>query len=362
MIGTAAVETPARPKLVRRWLRAGGFALLAAALVAWAFRGAAWDATWAVLRVVRWEFLLLSPLLMLTALAVRAHRWGALLRVSQPAGSFRARYSAVLIAMAMNGFLPGSVSELGRAMALRHSAGVPATTALGGVAAERIFDLAMVLGLILAPWLAGGAGATSAGKLVATVAWLALGVVLAALLMYAMAQWPGRTLAVLDWIAPRVGLGRWLERLRGTAVGVLDGLQGLRHPKVCLRALLGTLVLWLLVCLSHLACLAAVGESAVGFAGAMHLAGVMAIAIVLPLTAGAIGPLEAAVRLALGAYGVAVASIVAFVVLQRAMLYLAAVPIGMFCLARQGLTLRELIPRAPVSPTDKRESQESARP
>lgn len=355
-------ETPARPKpVLRRRLRALVLALVAVALLAWAFRGAAWDETWAVLRAARWEFVPLSLLLMLAALAVRARRWGTLLAVSQPAGNFRARFSAVLIAMAMNGFLPGSVSELARAMVLRHSAGVPATRALGGVVAERIFDLAIVVGLILTPWLVAGANAAAGGSLLLTVTWLALGVALTGLGLFAMARWPGRVLAMVDWLVPRVGLGRISVRIRGTAVGLLEGLEGLRHPKVCLHALLDTVVMWLLISLAHLASLAAVGASGIGLDGAMHLAGVMAVAIVLPISAGAIGPLEAAVRLALEGYGIGVASVIAFVVLQRAMLYLVTVPIGMFCLARLGLTLRQLMPHPPAAAVEKRAIEEAVR-
>jgi len=77
---------------------------------------------------------------------LRAYRWQVILGPESGVG-LREAYHPMIIGFMLNGILPGRVGEFARPIILKHKSAVPFTTGIATVAAERVFDLLMLIGL-----------------------------------------------------------------------------------------------------------------------------------------------------------------------------------------------------------------------
>lgn len=86
--------------------------------------------------------------LVLLSFAVRSYRWKIILGTDTGI-PFRSAYHPLMIGFMINCVLPGRVGELARPAILQQRNAVPFSTGLATVAAERLFDLVMLLGLFV---------------------------------------------------------------------------------------------------------------------------------------------------------------------------------------------------------------------
>ena len=123
--------------------------MISAAALYLAFRNVPFDDLMAYLAAVDPFWALASVALVLISFILRAYRWQIILGSSHRI-SFPNAYHPLMIGFMLNGILPGRVGELARPAVLRKQEGVAYTTGLATVAAERTFDVILLLLMLVA--------------------------------------------------------------------------------------------------------------------------------------------------------------------------------------------------------------------
>lgn len=147
-------------KKVGNILKYGISALLAAALLYFAFRGVNWTDFWSALKACRWEYVILSMLFGLLAFLCRATRWRELILPFDSSTTLRTCFNAVNISYVVNMALPRVGEVLRCGYITRHSTketdedGEDRRKAsfdkvLGTAALERSVDIVVLLGLLV---------------------------------------------------------------------------------------------------------------------------------------------------------------------------------------------------------------------
>jgi glycosyltransferase 2 family protein len=221
--------------------------------------------------------------------------------------------TSVLVGYFFNSILPLRAGEVARVVALRRRAGTSIAESSATIIIERAYDVLILLVLLFvtAPWLP-------------EVTWIdtaaALAIALSATVVVAMivlAVWGLRPLHfVLRPLArlPHLSTER-VERL-GASLG--QGLAALQRPSLVLAAIgfttLGWLAwaasTWLLMIGFHLD---------VSFLAALLVVVATSLAMILPSAHSALGVFEAAVLVALGAYGISDADALSFALVLHAL-------------------------------------------
>ncbi len=319
-------------RLVRsRWMRvvvvgASG----AAAVVALWWRGPEWDAVAGAFDVARWRWIAAAGALNLASVFVRSLSWNTTIRqaVARPHPPFRQVFAAFAVGLLGNAALPARAGELARVAVLRrHVAperGIAATLA-GTVFAHRLFDLFAV------------------GALVVYV------LVTARIPHWAMTALFGIALVGLPLLAIALLVahehGRAAVGVEGTALRLVamarQGLAVLRNTAAAVAAILLQVAGWALQLLAVWAVTEAFSMDVPLPAAALVLL-LMNIATVFPLWPGNIGLLQAAVALPLVQYGVAYGTGFAYGLALQALEMSVGVGVGLFFLAREGLTFGAL--------------------
>ena len=230
-------------------------------------------------------------------IAVRALRWQLLFR-RETRPPFRAAASALLVGIFVNSILPARAGEAARIVVLNQQQGTSRVEAIGTVVLERTLDVLCLLLLlfVIVPWLP-------------PVSWLLPAVVLAVAIVVG--------LAVVAWVLARFGdrplraALRPLTRFRFVSEGRVDraganlvqGLAGLRDWRLLAAGLVLTTFSWLWLGLSMWFVLRAFDLGLSPLAGVL-VAIAVNIGMILPSSPAAVGVFEAAVLVALGAYGV----------------------------------------------------------
>ncbi len=284
MTSTTGQETTTRAETrLRSWSFWLGL-LVSLGCLAWAARELDWPAVADALRGVDYVWIGLGVLTVLLTIAARLARWAALLypRQARP-GSL---LTAMLVGQLLNYFAPARAGDLARAYLLGYTEGESKVWALGTVALEKLWDVWTLLCLVgllsfsteLPGWLMSPARGLALLSLLALIfSWLAL------------ANRP-RAIAFMAW------LGRYLPaklgaRLHMSAERLLDGLDGLRQPRVWFWAALWSAVTWGLGALTNHTVFMALGLSLPLSASVMLLV-VLQLGVAVPSLPGSVGILE----------------------------------------------------------------------
>lgn len=321
-----------RPSLPRRrWARAALVLVVvgaAFALVWW--RGPSLDLLRGVFTAVGWHWVAMAIGLSVASVAVRAAAWQAVIDQAMPPPRplFRTVLSAFSIGALGNAALPGRIGELARVAVLVNRSprrGGTWATFAGTVFAHRVLDLVAVGFLVVYVAAAAEIPGWAQTSLLALVA---AGVVL----LGASVAW-----ARHHEVGETDGIGR-VRRL------VTMGRQGLGVMRVPLHAVGATFLQMLGWACQLFAVYAAMRafqiEEALVAAGVVVL--VTNVALVFPLWPGNVGLFQAAVALALVPYGIAYAHGFAFGLGLQAIEVAVAAALGLFFLAREGLSFAML--------------------
>lgn len=256
------------------------------------------------------------------SLVLRAVRWGSLLGAIGYHSSLSGRVLAVYVGFGANAVLPGQAGEVIRPLELARREGLPRSVAAGSTIAERILDGVGVPVLMAVAVLSG---ATDGDDRVVAIPVVVLAV---ASIMVGAAVIAGsdrrRRLAPLARVVP----APWRSRLAGAAGRFLDSAGVLRRGRVLGPVAGQTVVIWLVNAAFYTCVLRAVGVDGPGLLGALFIQGVVACAIALPSTPGAVGPFEAAVALALAEWRVPLADAVAVALVLRGVTTLSVSPVA----------------------------------
>jgi uncharacterized protein (TIRG00374 family) len=114
-----------------------------------AFRNVPFDELLVYLASINYFWILPSVLVILISFALRAYRWKIILE-STGKISFWGAFHPLMIGFMINCILPGRVGELARPAVLQKKENIPFSTGLATVAAERFFDVSILIVLFAA--------------------------------------------------------------------------------------------------------------------------------------------------------------------------------------------------------------------
>jgi uncharacterized protein (TIRG00374 family) len=339
----SSVSAPRSSARALRWPGLVGVAI-SVALLWWALHDVRPADVARELQGVRIWPLLGAVVLATVAFPVRAVRWRYLLRLDGATLPLRPLWHATAIGFMANNLLPARAGEVARAYAARRLLAVRFTTAAASIAIERIFD-----GLVLVALFAGGAwaggfapgtvlGGVTLGGLARGAA-LVFGVALVAAIV--IVHRPAIAVRTTRRIVGLVASPRVTERIVGFVQGAISGLDALKSPGRFSVVLFWSVVNWVTVAASFWLGFVAFGIGLPGSAP-LVLLGVVAFGVAIPSSPGFFGVFEAAVRIALGLYGVDAARAVPFALGYHLTTFIPITLLGIWSLSRAHLHLAEL--------------------
>jgi hypothetical protein len=245
--------------------------LMSVATLYLAFRNVPLAELTAYLRSIAYLWLLPSAGLVMLAFVLRAYRWRLILKSAKTVGFWQA-YHPLMIGFMINCILPGRVGEIARPAILKKEQSVPFSTGIATVAAERIFDMVVLIALLAAVFTTvtrqpdldiefGGWHLNSQVLKTAAVAMIRVAVVLltalACLALSVTRRWIVRAIEAGIALAGRItpNLRSRMEKAGRLLIGMVEGfgvgLSLVAHPRRALTCLGLTILIWALSALSY---------------------------------------------------------------------------------------------------------------
>jgi uncharacterized protein (TIRG00374 family) len=317
---------------VRSWRLLIPLPLIAIAIALIIWRGPDWKPIHDAFTAVTWEWVAAAVGLNLLSVIFRAVAWDTAIKqsIEEPHPRFPLVFSAFAVGLFANAVLPGRVGELARVAVLRRRmAGRKGTTAtlVGSVFAHRMFDVFPAGTLVI--WV----------LLTAKIPNWAFTSIIVALTVGIMLFLTGFMLARRQ----RRELGE-LGRVRQLIVRAREGLAIMRSPAAAAAAASFQFAGWLCQLFAVCATMDAF-DIHLPIAAAGLVLVLINVATIFPLWPGNVGLVQAAVALPLVNYGVGKAHGIAFGIGLQAIEASVGVGVGLFFLAREGLsyaTLRDI--------------------
>jgi glycosyltransferase 2 family protein len=272
---------------------------------------------------------------------LRVYRWQFLFsRETRPA--FGPLASAMLIGQLFNNVLPARAGEAVRAVTLNQSSGTSRAEAAGTILIERAYDVLSLLLLlfVLSPWLPHVSWLRAAA--IFAIA-LSAGLVAAFVIV---AVWKERPLRSLLRPVGRLPLVPE-RRVELAAANLVHGLAGLRRGRLALAAIGLTTLSWAGLGISAWLVLRGfdVGRELSPVAGILVMIAI-GLAMILPSSPAAVGVFEAAVLVALKAYGVPESRALSYALVLHALNFFPYVVAGTLLLQLHAVSLRGRATRA----------------
>jgi len=315
-------------------------AALTVALLTWALHDVSPQLVWNGVKSARFEWLALSVLAFLASFAVRALRWGTLLRAYPDAG-FKIRHSATFIGFAGNCIFPARVGELVRATVLHRYTKVPFATALGSIIAERALDVLVLFAFLLVSF-PRTTQSTQADPFGLQVSWIGTLVITVCGALVVIARRPNWITQAVEQFGRSIRFQSFKPRLINLVNLLLNGIVVFRSPKQAARAVVEGLIMWALIASAYWFAMFSFGITSPGMTGAVFVLSIVALGIALPSSPGHFGPFEAAIRIALGVYAVPTEIIAAFALTLHFLMYASVTTIGITLAMRLGLSWSEI--------------------
>ncbi|HEX2015629.1 MAG TPA: lysylphosphatidylglycerol synthase transmembrane domain-containing protein [Solirubrobacteraceae bacterium] len=312
----------------RHRLRTALYVLVTAATIAFSYlalRDLNFDRVWHALRYSSYGWLIPALVVFAAATVARAVRWRALFAPERrpPLGAVT---NAMLVGYLFNNIMPARAGEAARVVALTKRAGTPPAEALGTVVVERVFDVLSILVIFFAaaPWLPSVSWFRGAA-IAAIVLAVALGAVIVVLAVYGdrPLHFVLRPLSRLPVLS--------IERVEALGHELVEGLSGLRRPRVAFAALAWSLIAWLLSAISAWLATYAFGLH-LGLDAGVLVVVALGLAMILPSPPAAVGVFEAAALLALDAYGKAQETALPYAIVLHMLNFLPFVLAGVIAL------------------------------
>jgi hypothetical protein len=297
-----------------------------------------------VWRSIPLRYPLFFLLLALPQYAVRALRWGLLLRPFKEHVPFRSLWNFSLIGFMISYLLPGRLGEVARPVMLAEKEGIRKSQAIATIVNERLFDLLTVL-VLLAAYLAAGSGNPSPVlRQLRAAAILLLPLVFLIFFLVALANHP----RVFPWTeklvrgASRLLPGRWREKTVAFALHFVRALRldlgwrGVAAVAGC------SLLHWGIIALSYGVLMRGFGGIGLSLPDVIPFLAMIFVSAAVP-TPGMAGSLDLASKYALtGLFQVAAGTAVAFTILFHFLLLLAPITLGLAAFWREGLSFKAL--------------------
>ena len=289
-----------------------------------------------------------SMVAILAGFFLRVVRWRLILGASHRVGYWSAHHP-LMIGFMMNCILPGRIGEIARPVILRKRNEVPFTTGLATVAAERVFDLVMLIGMFAAVLTAvdidpaftrSFAGYQLSGETLADLAqgMVKLSVVMVAgVVLISAEKTRNLVLRLVDILPDRIA-----SFLAGVIENIASGFSLVRDPRrfvACLGLSLGA---WVLTAVSYW--LMALGSPGIGLSF-FELTAVMVIVcffIALPSVPGFWGLWEAGGVFALALFGIPAMEAAGFTLVNHAVQMFPVILVGLISAIVTGVNVLQV--------------------
>jgi uncharacterized protein (TIRG00374 family) len=237
---------------------------------------------------------------------LRALRWWTLFHAAERPPLLEVT-RALFVGYFFNNILPMRAGEAARVISLHGRTGTSRAETLGTVVAERVFDLLALLGILFVayPWL-------PALSWVRAAAILAIVLVAAlAVLVFVLVRWEDRAIHWLLSPLRRIRRDGFAARVELAAINATRGMQAIRDPRVAARALLLTVLSWVVLSFSYWILMHGFALD-LPFSAGLLVTVTINMGLVLPSSPAAIGVFEAATVIALTAFDVSQAEALSY--------------------------------------------------
>ena len=302
--------------------------LISAAALYLVLRWAGWEALLAALKRMDVRFLLLAVVVYLISMLARAAAWQTILNHKYGFGRVLAALNEGYL---LNNVLPWRLGEVGRAVLLGRRSGGSILSVLSSILVERLFDLALALGLLFAllPLVAGIPNVPRTGSIIAVV------LIFIVAVLWLLVRKPVWIESVLSRLPG--GGKRWMpawERVR-------QGLQALQDPRVLFTSLGWMVLTWALAGVEYWLVLKALIPEA-EWTWAFFMLTITLLGGAIPSSPGYFGVFEAAGVLALAAFDVPKAEALAVSLTIHGMVFSIGSLFGLIALLNEGETISGL--------------------
>ena len=310
-----------------------------------AVAGVDWNEAWAAMR--RAQFLYCIPMTAgaVWQLYIRAQRWRILLR---PVGApqMKTLVAATNIGFMANMVLPLRAGEVIRPVLVSRQENQPLGGILATIVLERVFDIFTILALfgMTTALLPVSAEVTRAGYFL-----LAMASLIAVVAVFI--RWQESTaLSLLRWglrpLPPN--LSQPIEKFFG---GFVQALHVLASPAEMLRIVAWSFFLWLVLSAVFGCAILAFHLPVPTVLGSIAVCVIVAIAVSAPSAPGFIGAFQLGCVLGLQLFDVAKSDAIAMSIVLHVTQFVGVVGAGLYSLARQGMSLRQVEEVAEVDGT-----------
>lgn len=274
---------------------------------------------------------------------VRAQRWRVLLKPIGDVDLYPA-FSATIIGFGATSVLPLRLGEIVRPALLGRRLGCGLGPPLSSVVVERLFDMLFVIGMLVALSFV-----QKVDPDVQRAAMLAGVAASGGMTMLVLMQWyPAFANRVIDGV---LGLlpASFSVRIRPIIDGLLKGMSALGDGRAVASVLAYSVLLWAIITGTWAAALLALRIDIPLVSGALTAVVVVAAAVFLPQGPGFVGTWQIACQLALGYFGVSPDVALGYSLLTWAGQMVVNVGFGGLCLAREDVSVMDLIRRTPAT-------------
>jgi uncharacterized membrane protein YbhN (UPF0104 family) len=327
-----SLEKGAQPSFWHRWGRLILGVLVSVGVIFWLGRTLDLRQILIALRDVNYAWVVVGLLMVLLTLWARVLRWHALLDSRQVTAS--GALPPLVLGQLLNLIAPARLGDLGRAYLVTRQGYPSQARALGTVALEKLWDIALLVGLVfgLSFWQPLPIWLMVPTRLTAIGGGVLLGGVLALLLarrhLVARESYPGVWSETAIWRFP--GVLSWLAGVVGRLV---DGLTALQRPRVMLAAGGWSVLAWLFGALANLALFKAFGLP-LSMGMALILLAVLQLGVAVPSVPGRIGVFEGLCLVTLALFGVETNLALGYGIVLHAVVLLPPVALGLWWLLR----------------------------
>lgn len=337
-----------------------GLLVSAAFLAVFAFLFLPFDDIGDVIREANFWYVAPSLIFYFAAVYFRSLRWRYLLRplIGRPR---RALFPVVVVGYMANNILPIRLGEVVRSYYVGLREGVNPAAAFGTVAVERVFDVFVLFFVIAAVWVLPVGdllervaedlpGGTPALLALSVLPFIGVTVIIGAIVILEAAT-VVRLIGRLLFFVP----SRLRVRALGLAARLVEGLTVVRTPRALGAVLLLSLPIWAAeVSMLYVISLGFDIESAFGgrvetIAAIGLFMAIANLALVVPSTAGGVGPFNFFGAATLVALGVDEAEAGAYVLTAHIALLLPVTLLGLFVVVSDHMSLKTLLSRTRLS-------------
>jgi uncharacterized protein (TIRG00374 family) len=307
----------------------------------WATREVRPAEVWYSLRRADYRGFLAVMALTLLAFWVRAFRWRWMLSAARPVG-FGSLYRATMIGFMANNLLPFRLGEFVRALVLARRERLPRTTVFATVVVERVVDMITLLAILgFALLLHPIRPDTEAGRMTDSGAKILMaGCIGLTVILIVLERRPGLMRTLVAWVAPRFpeSYGR---RAQGAIHHFVAGLSLFRDVGRLAWVFILSFVMFGMFALGLQVGMWAMHIEVPWYGGLLLLV-ITAVGIMVPAAPGYIGTMNLACVAGLALFSVGKDLSVPFSWFYWAGQWIPVSAAGLYCLRREGLSLRSL--------------------